>query len=111
MLPVAAIAVALAGGCGADDSAICLTNDGAEVCATPRDGAIEFRGSGLAPGSSVLIESTRVGESVYRVDDDGTFEPGGRGVLSFITGTPFTFTVSATTSDGNALDGQIIVGS
>lgn len=108
-LMVVASAAALVGGCGADESTTCLTNDLAEICATPSQGAIEFNGSGLTPGSDVLIASPQVGESVYRVDDDGRFEPGGRGVLSFVAGTSLTFTVEATDSDGHVLDGKIVV--
>ena len=109
LVTVTVAVAALVGGCAADDSAVCLTNERAEVCATPAEGAVEFSGSGLAPGTEVLIDHPVVGASVYRVGDDGTFDPAGRGVLSFVAGTPLTFTVAAIDSDGQSLEGQLVV--
>jgi hypothetical protein len=106
---VSVAVTALVGGCGAEDSAVCLTNELAEVCATPVEGAIEFSGSGLTPGTEVLIDHPVVGASVYRVGDDGTFDPAGRGVLSFVAGAPLTFTVAAIDSGGRSLEGQLVV--
>lgn len=109
VLACLAVATSVVAGCGADDSAICLSNDVAEVCATPRDGAIEFSGTGLAAGSDVWVDTPELGEAAYRVGDDGAFEPGGRGAMSVVADTEFTFSVSATDAAGQPLDGQIAV--
>lgn len=99
----------IVGGCGSDDSAVCVANDVGRVCADGDKGSIVFSGSGLTPGSDVLIANPEVGDSSYRVSEDGTFEPGGRGVLSSIAGTAFTFTVTAVDGGGQALDGEIAI--
>ena len=108
MIGMASAAV-IVGGCGSDDSGVCVANDVGRVCADGDKGSIVFSGSGLTPGSDVLIANSEVGDSSYRVSEDGTFEPGGRGVLSFIAGTPFTFQVTAVDGDGQLLDGEIAI--
>lgn len=102
-----ACAAFVVGGCGSGDSAVCVANDVGRVCADGDRGSIVFSGSGLTPGSDVLIANPAVGVSSYRVREDGTFEPGGRGMLSYIAGTPFTFQVTATDGEGHSLEGEI----
>ena len=102
-------AVVTVTGCASDDSAVCLSNDVGKVCADGGNGSIVFNGRGLIPGSDVLIANPDVGEATYRVSEDGMFEPGGRGILSFIAGTPFIFTVTAIDGDGQSLDGEITI--
>lgn len=108
MIGIASAAFTI-GGCGSDDSTVCVANDVGRVCADGDKGSIVFSGSGLTPGSDVLIANPEVGDSSYRVSEDGTFEPGGRGVLSFIAGKPFTFQVTAVDGDGQRLDGSIAI--
>ncbi len=100
--------VLLVGGCASKRSSQCLSNEIGTVCADV-DGSITFRGSDLEPGSEVVIDHPDLGSSVYPVGDDGTFDPGGTGVLSYVAGTSLTFTISATDADGEQLGGQIVV--
>ncbi len=100
--------VLLVGGCAADGSSQCLSNDVATVCADVGD-SITFRGSELEPGSEVVIDHPDLSSSVYRVASDGRFDPGGTGFLSYFDGASLTFTISATDADGGQLGGEIVV--
>jgi hypothetical protein len=108
---MAAAGVVLVSSCGSGDSAECLTSDVGEVCADNANGSIEFSGSGLQPDSAVLIQHPELGLSVYEVDDDGTFEPNGGGVVSLVVEAPFTFTITATGADGQLIEGDIDISS
>ena len=108
---MAAAGVILVGSCGFGDSAECLKSEVGEVCADNADGSIQFSGSGLQPDSAVLIEHPELGLSVYEVDDDGTFEPNGGGVVSLVVETPFTFSITATDAEGQLIAGDIDISS
>jgi hypothetical protein len=102
--------LATTAGCGDDATVECVSNDVGEVCADAGGGAINFRGTGLSPGSEVVVGETAVGPMSYTVDDDGSFDPGNSsGVMSVFSGTEFVFDVTATDADGNVLSGQIAI--
>ena len=104
----AALAAVLIVAACSSDSARCVSNHVGEVCANPNDGAVNFRGDGLLPGSEVVVGETVVGPLKYTVGDDGSFDPGSSsGVMAVFADTEFTFDVTATDADGNALTGQI----
>lgn len=103
------VALTIVSSCGSDGSAVCVSNDVAEVCADNSNGSIVFSGSGLEPESDVRIDSTTVGSDVYRVGADGTFEPGGRGVLSAFDGALLTFTISGVDTNGDPIQGDIVI--
>jgi hypothetical protein len=111
--PLGLLVVAVASitvSCGSD--AVCVSTDVGEVCADSSDGRIEFSGRGLDPESDVVIDSARLGQSVYSVGADGTLDAGGSiGVLSLFTDTEFTFTVAAVDADGEPLSGEIVIAS
>ena len=108
---VGAAAILLAVGCGSDRSAVCVSNDVGEVCADSPDGQITFSGRGLEPGSEIQLEGPDGAPFVLPVDSDGTFDPGSGtlGYLYLFADTELTFTVSAIDSNGDVLDGDIIV--
>lgn len=92
----------------ASESAECVSNDVGEVCADTDDGAINFRGDGLLPGSEVLYVSPMLEPIKFIADADGLFDPGNRaGAISAFADTVFTFDVTAIDADGNPLTGQI----
>lgn len=103
------VASTAASSCGTDGTTTCVANDVGEVCANNRSGAITFTGQGLEPNSDVRLDSSAVEPIVYEVRADGTFEPGGGGVLSTFANTEFTFTVAAVDADGNPLEGDIVI--
>jgi len=92
------------------ESAECVSNDIGEVCAEVNDGAINFRGEGLSPGSEVVVDETVVGPITFTADADGSFDPGNsQGLMSVFADTEFTFEVFAVDVDGNPLTGQITI--
>jgi hypothetical protein len=109
LLLLTAAGLIVVSSCGFGDSAECVKSDVGEVCADNSDGSIQFSGNGLQPDSAVLIEHPEIGLSVYEVDDDGTFEAAGGGVVSLTVSTSFTFTITATDSDGQLIDGDIAI--
>jgi len=106
--PVVLVGATALAGCGSS-SARCLTSDVGEVCADGSGGSVEFSGSGLEPGSDVTVNHPELGDSIFTADADGSFEPGGRGFLSFVSGVDSVFTISAIDSEGTPIDGTIVV--
>jgi len=105
-----AVALGAATGCGSGGDAVCLRSDAGEVCAEGGDGRIEFRGSGLEPGSEVQFDNDELGPIALPVDADGSLDiEGSVGVLALFAGTEFTFTVTATDDQGDLIVGDITV--
>ena len=98
-------------GCGSDSEAICVSNDVGEVCADSPNGGITFSGEGLEPGSEVQMIGPEDETFVIEVGSDGSFEPasGNVGYLFVVADTEFTFNVAAIDTNGDALEGDIIV--
>lgn len=100
--------------CGSDGDTVCVSTEVGEVCADNSDGGFTFAGSGLAADSQVVIDNVEFGPATYSVDADGemvTGPAGAVGLLSFVAGKEFTFTVSALDADGEPLDGDIVISS
>ena len=108
MAALTASVVILATFACSSERAECVSHDVGEVCAEVNDGAINFHGDGLLPGSEVVVQETVVGPMVYPVGDDGSFDLGNsQGLMSVFADTEFTFEVVAVDADGNPLTGQI----
>ena len=108
MAALTASVVILATSACSSERAECVSHDVGEVCAEVNDGAINFHGDGLLPGSEVVVQETVVGPMVYPVGDDGSFDLGNsQGLMSVFADTEFTFEVFAVDADGNPLTGQI----
>ncbi len=103
------ISVAAFNGCGSGHAAQCLSSDSGEVCADNSDGSVKFSGTGLAPDSEVVVNHPELGDSIFVVESDGTFEPDGGGFLAFVAGTTISFTIAAMDADGTPIDGTIDV--
>jgi hypothetical protein len=92
---VGGLALAAATGYGSGGDAMCLRSDAVEVCAEGGDGRIEFRGTGLEPGSEVQFDNDQLGLIALPVDTAGSLDiEGSVGVLALFAGTEFTITVS-----------------
>lgn len=98
-------------GCSSDGSAVCVSNDVGDVCAAESNGAITFSARGLTPGSEVQVLGPDDRTFVLQIDDDGTYAPpaGSVGFLSTFANSELTFTVTATDSDGELLEGDIVI--
>ncbi len=98
-------------GCSSDGSAACISNEVGDVCADDSNGAITFSASGLAPGSEVQVIGPEEQSFVLQVDGDGAYAPpaGSVGFLYYIANTELTFIVTATDSDGELLEGDIVI--
>lgn len=106
---VTAAMLAVASGCGSTGSATCVSNGIGEVCATSADGAIEFSGAGLEPGSDVTVDYGESEPAIFVVGANGTFDPDSQGLLAYFAGTEFTFGVSAIDDQGGPIEGDITV--
>lgn len=108
---VGSCAVLLISGCGSDSSAVCVSNDVGEVCVDNPDDQITFSGQGLEAGSEIQVTGPDGEPFVLPVGSDGTFDPapGALGYLYLFTGTDLTFAVSAIDSNGDVIEGDIIV--
>jgi hypothetical protein len=106
LVVVVALLVATTG-CGDDATVECVSNEVGEVCAVA-EGGVNFRGSGLSPGSEVVLGEPTVGPITFAVNDDGSFDPSS-GVLALFAGTEFTFDVIATDANGDPLTGRIVI--
>jgi hypothetical protein len=98
-------------GCSSDESAACISNDVADVCADEFNGAITFSASGLAPGSEVQVLGPEEQSFILQIDSDGTYAPpaGSVGFLYAFANTELTFIVTATDSHGELLEGDIVI--
>jgi hypothetical protein len=98
-------------GCSSDESAVCVSNGVGDVCADESNGAITFSARGLAPGSEVQVLGPEEQAFVLQIDGDGTYAPpaGTVGFLSAFANTELMFSVSATDSDGELLEGDIVI--
>lgn len=105
------LAAALIGGCGSASSAVCISNDAGEVCAKNSGDGVTFSGQGLQPGSEVRLVGPDGEPFLLPVGSDGAFDPesGALGYLSLFTDTELTFAVSAIDSNGDGLEGDIMV--
>lgn len=98
-------------GCGSDSSAVCVSNDVGEVCVDNPDEQITFSGRGLEAGSAIQVTGPDGEPFTLPVGSDGTFDSGS-GALGFLylfAGTDLTFAVSAIDSNGDVIEGDIIV--
>lgn len=108
---VGSVAALLISGCGSDGSAVCISNDVGEVCVDNPDDRITFTGQGLQAGSDIEMIGPDGEPFLLPIGTDGTFDPGSGalGYLYLFADTELTFTVSAIDSNGDVLEGDIIV--
>ena len=90
---------------------MCVSNDVGDVCADESNGAIVFSASGLAPGSEIQVVGPDEHSISLQIGGDGSYAPraGSLGFLSGYANTEFTFTVTATGSHGDQLEGDIVI--